>query len=241
MERGDELRRILSQPGAVADYKRNLTSARDKVLPGIVEKVKAVGRDMIGAISSAGSTVEDLNRYVKPLVNKIADGTLVDADLSKGKTLGNCLENPDKFYDKGKLDKFPYLSNLARESLSPLLEKAKELYDEYNYNRNSFDAALQYIHELSLLLGIRAEIDRQSQEQGRFILADTPMLLSRLSGSDTSFVYEKTGSFIEHLMIDEFQDTSNLQWGNLRLLLWEGLAIGKECLLVGDSKQPISR
>lgn len=241
MERGDELRRILSKPGAVADYKRNLTSARDTVLPGIVEKVKAVGRDMIGAISSAGSTVEDLNRYVKPLVNKIADGTLVDEDLSKGKTLGNCLENPDKFYDKGKLDKFPYLSNLARESLSPLLEKAKELYDEYNYNRNSFDAALQYIHELSLLLGIRAEIDRQSQEQGRFILADTPMLLSRLSGSDTSFVYEKTGSFIEHLMIDEFQDTSNLQWGNLRLLLWECLSIGRDCLVVGDVKQSIYR
>ncbi len=241
MERGDELRQILSQPDAVADYKSNLTSARDAVLPGIVEKVKAVGRDMIGAISSAGSTVEDLNRYVKPLVNKIADGTFVDADLSKGKTLGNCLENPDKFYDKGKLDKLPYLSNLARESLSPLLAKAKELYDEYNYNRNSYNAALQYIHELSLLLGIRAEIDRQSQEQGRFILADTPQLLSRLSGSDTSFVYEKTGSFIEHLMIDEFQDTSRLQWGNLRLLLWECLAIGKDCLVVGDVKQSIYR
>lgn len=241
MERGDELRNILSQPDAVTDYKSNLTSARDAVLPGIVEKVKAVGRDMIGAISSAGSTVEDLNRYVKPLVNKIADGTFVDADLSKGKTLGNCLENPDKFYDKGKLDKLPYLSNLARESLSPLLAKAKELYDEYNYNRNSYNAALQYIHELSLLLGIRAEIDRQSQEQGRFILADTPQLLSRLSGSDTSFVYEKTGSFIEHLMIDEFQDTSRLQWGNLRLLLWECLAIGKDCLVVGDVKQSIYR
>lgn len=241
MEKGDELRRILSQPDAVADYKSNLISARDAVLPGIVEKVKATGQKMLDAISSAGSTVEDLNRYVKPLVNKIADGTFVDADLSKGKTLGNCLENPDKFYDKGKLDKLPYLSNLARESLSPLLAKAKELYDEYNYNRNSFDAALQYIHELSLLLGIRAEIDRQSQEQGRFILADTPQLLSRLSGSDTSFVYEKTGSFIEHLMIDEFQDTSRLQWGNLRLLLWECLAIGKDCLVVGDVKQSIYR
>lgn len=241
MEKGDELRNILSQPDAVADYKRNLTSARDKVMPGIVEKVKATGQKMLDAISSAGSTVEDLNRYVKPLVNKIADGTFVDADLSKGKTLGNCLENPDKFYDKGKLDKSPYLSNLARESLSPLLAKAKELYDEYNYNRNSYNAALQYIHELSLLLGIRAEIDRQSQEQGRFILADTPQLLSRLSGSDTSFVYEKTGSFIEHLMIDEFQDTSRLQWGNLRLLLWECLAIGKDCLVVGDVKQSIYR
>ena len=241
MERGDELRRILSQPDAVADYKRNLTSARDTVLPAIIEKMKATGQDMIGAISSAGSTVEDLNRYVRPLVQKIADGTFVDADLSRGKTLSNCLEDPNKFYDKGTLKKQPYLSNLAQERLAPLLSKAKELYDEYNYNRNSYNAALQYIHELSLLLGIRAEIDRQSQELGRFILADTPQLLSKLSGSDTSFVYEKTGSFIEHLMIDEFQDTSRLQWGNLRLLLWECLSIGKDCLVVGDVKQSIYR
>ena len=241
MEKGDELRQILSQPNAVADYKRNLTTARDTVLPGLLEKVKATGQDMIGAISSAGSSLEELNRYVKPLIQKIADGTFVDADLSRGKTLGNCLEDPDKFYDKGTLQKSPYLSNLAQERLAPLLSRAKELYDEYNFNRNSFNAALQYIHELSLLLGIRAEIDRQSQEQGRFILADTPQLLNKLSGSDTSFVYEKTGSFIDHLMIDEFQDTSRLQWGNLRLLLWECLAIGKDCLVVGDVKQAIYR
>lgn len=240
MEKGDELRRILSQPGAVADYKRNLTSARDAVLPDIVEKVKTVGQSMLGAISSAGSSLDELNRYAKPLVEKIVNGTFVDDEL-KGKTLGNCLDDPDKFYDKGTLKKSPYLSNLAHESLSPMLSTAKDLHDKYNYYRNSYDAALKYIHELSLLLGIRAEIDRQSQEQGRFILADTPMLLSRLSGSDTSFVYEKTGSFIEHLMIDEFQDTSNLQWGNLRLLLWECLAIGKDCLVVGDVKQAIYR
>ena len=241
MENGDELRQILSQPDAVADYKHNLTSARDTVLPGIVEKVKATGQEMTDAISSAGSSVDELNRFVKPLVEKIAGGTFVDADLSKGKTLVNCLDDPDKFYDKGTLKKSPYLSNLARERLAPLLSKAKDLYDEYNYYRNSYDAALQYIHELSLLLDIRAQIDRQSREQGRFILADTPQLLSRLSGSDTSFVYEKTGSFIEHLMIDEFQDTSRLQWGNLRLLLWECLAIGKDCLVVGDVKQSIYR
>jgi len=240
MEKGDELRQILSQPDAVADYKRNLTSTRDTVLPSIVEKVKAIGQDMAGAISSAGSSLDELNRYVKPLVEKIVNGTFVDADL-KGKTLGNCLDDPDKFYDKGTLKESPYLSNLARECLAPLLSRAKDLYDKYNYYRNSYNAALQYIHELSLLLGIRAEVDRQSQEQGRFILADTPMLLSKLSGSDTSFVYEKTGSFIEHLMIDEFQDTSNLQWANLRLLLIECLSTGQDCLVVGDVKQAIYR
>ena len=81
---------------------------------------------------------------------------------------------------KGTLKKSPNLSNLAQERLAPLLSKAKELYDEYNYNRNSYDAALQYIHELSLLLGIRAEIDRQSQEQSRFYEAQKLPIIQQL-------------------------------------------------------------
>ena len=53
MEKGDELRRILSQPGAVADYKRNLTSARDAVLPGITEKIQSLGKEIENALFTA--------------------------------------------------------------------------------------------------------------------------------------------------------------------------------------------
>ena len=47
MEKGEELRQILSQPDAVADYKRNLTSARDAVLPSIVEKMKTDRKSVV--------------------------------------------------------------------------------------------------------------------------------------------------------------------------------------------------
>jgi ATP-dependent exoDNAse (exonuclease V) beta subunit (contains helicase and exonuclease domains) len=42
-------------------------------------------------------------------------------------------------------------------------------------------------------------------------------------------------------MIDEFQDTSKMQWDNLRLLLLEGLSQGSDSLIVGDIKQSIYR
>lgn len=236
MEKGDELRNILSKPDAIADYKLNLESARDSVLSQLQEKIKALGHQILNA---AGSSVDMMERYAKPFVPKIADGSIFD--ITVGKTLNNCATNPEKIFTKTITNKFPHLGKLAQETLMPLFAEVEINYNRYLHAKNTYDAALQYIHELSLLLGIRAEIDRQSQEQGRFILADTPQLLSKLSGSDTSFVYEKTGSFIEHLMIDESQDTSRLQWGNLRLLLWECLANGKDCLVVGDVKQSIYR
>ena len=239
MERGDELRQILSQPDAIADYKQNLTAARDSVLPTYVERVKTIGAEIEKALSSAGLGIEDLSSNPGKVVVKIINTTILDSDL--GSTFSKCILYPDSFFRKKDLENNPSYSTFAEEQLAPRFEQVELLHAEYTRLKNTYDAALQYVHELSLLLGIRAEIDRQSQEQSRFILADTPQLLSKLSGSDTSFVYEKTGSFIEHLMIDEFQDTSRLQWGNLYLLLWECLANGKDCLVVGDVKQSIYR
>ena len=239
MERGDELRRILSRPDATADYKQNLTAARDSVLPAYIGKVKAIGSEIETALSNAGLDIDDFAVNPGKVIVKIINATILDSDL--GSTFAKCISNPDNFFRRKDLDKNPWYSDFAQEQMHPRFEQVEQLHAEYTRLKNSYDAALQYIHELSLLLSIRAEIDRQSQEQSRFILADTPHLLSRLSGSDTSFVYEKTGSFIEHLMIDESQDTSRLQWGNLRLLLWECLANGNDCLVVGDVKQSIYR
>ena len=58
---------------------------------------------------------------------------------------------------------------------------------------------------------------------------------------DSSFVFEKIGANIRNVMIDEFQDTSRMQWDNFRLLLLEGLSQGADSLIVGDVKQSIYR
>ena len=52
---------------------------------------------------------------------------------------------------------------------------------------------------------------------------------------------EKIGTFINNVMIDEFQDTSLMQWENFKKLLFEKLASGGKGLLVGDIKQSIYR
>ncbi|MBR5158751.1 MAG: UvrD-helicase domain-containing protein [Bacteroidaceae bacterium] len=240
MENGQELRRILTEnPDAVTDYKENLITARDRILPPMLEEIKNAGHQIESALSGAGFGLDILSSNPAGEVRKVISGAILDKDL--GATFTKCIDQPESFYKVDTRKKYPFLVNLAQEQFSPLFARVRDLHAEYTFKSNSYEAALKYMHELSLLLSIRKEIDSQSQEQGRFILADTPQLLHSMEEGDTSFVYEKTGSFTRHLMIDEFQDTSNLQWRNLALLLKECLSINQDCLVVGDVKQSIYR
>lgn len=112
------------------------------------------------------------------------------------------------------------------------------------YLKDYFSATLSLSH-LSLLR-LLEYIDEKAREiegdAGRFTLSSTPALLSKMiEGSDAPFIFEKIGTFINNVMIDEFQDTSRMQWNNFKKLLFEKLASGGKGLLVGDIKQSIYR
>lgn len=114
-----------------------------------------------------------------------------------------------------------------------------------------FDGLMNYYTALAIsrnlyTLGILSDIEQQirqwREEKNRMLIADTTELLNRIiDGSDIPFIYEKTGTRIEHYMIDEFQDTSAMQWHNFRPLLKESLAYRRANLIVGDIKQSIYR
>lgn len=73
-------------------------------------------------------------------------------------------------------------------------------------------------------------------------LGETSMILREvINDSDAPFVYERLGAVLNHFLIDEFQDTSKLQWENLRPLLDESMSRDNESLIIGDAKQSIYR
>ena len=101
---------------------------------------------------------------------------------------------------------------------------------------------LQNIHQLGLIWYITEEISRINSENNNFMLSDTALFLHRMiDDSDSPFIYEKIGAEIKHVMIDEFQDTSRLQWSNFRVLLSDILANNLFSMIVGDVKQSIYR
>lgn len=98
------------------------------------------------------------------------------------------------------------------------------------------------INALGILDDIYRRVLAYCREKNIMLLSESTELLNRIiDGSDTPFVYEKIGTRIDHFMLDEFQDTSTLQWRNFYPLLQNSLAMGNENLIVGDVKQSIYR
>ena len=101
---------------------------------------------------------------------------------------------------------------------------------------------LAHLNELGTLSAIARQIEETNKEQNRLPISDINHLLLRITQSiDAAFVYEKLGTRYHHFMIDEFQDTSALQWLNFMPLIVESNANGHANLIVGDVKQSIYR
>lgn len=127
--------------------------------------------------------------------------------------------------------------------LAAALIQLNDLCAECRYRMNSIEACTKRLGEMELLNDIGAQVDRINKEANRMLLSTTPILLHRIleQGDDFAFILEKAGTRFNHIMIDEFQDTSRLQWDNFLPLIDELLSRGGTTLLVGDVKQSIYR
>ena len=101
---------------------------------------------------------------------------------------------------------------------------------------------LKNLHSLSLLNHIEKRLVEYKKEEKVLNISDFNQLISGIVEHEPMpFIYERLGDKYEHLMIDEFQDTSVLQFSNLLPLVENSLAQGFENLIVGDAKQAIYR
>ena len=98
------------------------------------------------------------------------------------------------------------------------------------------------IYSLGLAGEFQREFDSLLKEKNLMCLDESNALLKDIiDGSDAPFVYEKLGVRYCNFLLDEFQDTSLLQWDNFLPLLRESESRGGDNLIVGDVKQSIYR
>lgn len=124
-------------------------------------------------------------------------------------------------------------------------EKVKNVLETYKQNKQDVITSqllLKYINAIPGMIELIHDIEEYRIEHNCLIISDINQLLNTIiNDSELPFVYEKVGTRIKHYMIDEFQDTSPLQWANFNPLLRESLDNGNRNLLVGDVKQSIYR
>lgn len=136
------------------------------------------------------------------------------------------------------------LKAIASSKLTPALINAEKTRCRNWPIYQSAVLTLRHLNQLRLLNSIENKVRDMNQEANRFLLSDTHTLLhSLIKDSDSPFIFEKIGTRLNNIMIDEFQDTSTVQWQNFKVLLEECMSHSSEQgnLIVGDVKQSIYR
>ena len=121
-------------------------------------------------------------------------------------------------------------------ALTDAAHRCRAFYD-------TIDLTVALSYEMQLMTSLQRIIQRNLAEANCALLSRTASILdSALRGGDADFILEKVGIRYHHVLMDEFQDTSKLQWSVIEKLLQELVAgEGNSLLIVGDIKQSIYR
>lgn len=169
---------------------------------------------------------------------RIAEGGIPDLPPSFYKFPDNLEE---WYAKKTATDIIIKIENAYNAGLNDCVKQVIEMYDN-NMQYLTAKCILQNYYTLGILNDIKNRLRKLQQENNTLLLSDTTELLNDIiSGTDSPFIYEKTGTRITNYMIDEFQDTSRMQWNNFKPLVDESLSSGNFNLIVGDVKQSIYR
>ena len=224
------------------DFITDLRRRRAQALKNLNDQAKQMLQKIREANVDNQNLFNNKSRGIYPYIVKLAKGTPSDNDAPK--YVNTCIENASKWPSGScSADEKATIIELASASLCndlKLLEKYRtEGWKEYQ----SSNLTLKHLSQLRLLHAISEAVDEINKDTNRFMLSNTQSLLSTLmKDTDTPFVFEKMGAYLKHIMIDEFQDTSTIQWTNFRKLLDNCMAqIESHNLIVGDVKQSIYR
>ena len=200
------------------------------------------------ALNHNGIEINDLNNgkngpagYFIKIKKGIYNNTIVTKRLQKVLDDGS---ESSWVKQKSSKETQGIVRELANSTLTPLVHHAEDVRQKNWYIYGSAVLTLRHLNQLRLLNSIENKVRMMNVEQNRFLLSDTHTLLhSLIRDTDSPFIFEKIGNYLENIMIDEFQDTSTVQWQNFKVLLEECMSHGEQQgnLIVGDVKQSIYR
>ncbi len=201
-------------------------------------EIQQMGQDFLDICAKAGLTSDDFKGRSRSIYTlffqKLANGEIPNISA----TVRKHLDSSDAWADRSRTD----IQALAETQLMPLLQHSIDKLEDSIVVLNSISVIARHLNHLMLIDTVDRMVRQLNNDANRFLLADTAHFLRDLiSGSDIPFIYERTGTQFHHIMIDEFQDTSMLQWENFKPLLLNSLSAHNRCLIVGDVKQSIYR
>jgi ATP-dependent exoDNAse (exonuclease V) beta subunit len=209
----------------------------------IVEKaIISIAKKTLELIASKSLEHSDFSRKTLP------NHFLKAADLDIGKLYDNQLQT-NLAERKGIYNKT--LDAVKSNDIDSILPELEKNYLEMKKNIFEFkflNSALKNITPLSVLNAINTSLEELKEENDLLLISEFNTIISKeINLQPAPFIYERIGEKFKHYFIDEFQDTSVLQWENLIPLIDNKLS-GEDikgetgtAMLVGDAKQAIYR
>lgn len=220
----------LEDPKRIIDFEERVTNVQDaylKKLETLMQKVENLLK------------FENLNNFYKQNTfhNKIRDKNF--SEINK-ESVTVFAEDSNKAFKKTTGGE-KRITEPSAELLGAISELAKYYLSGLKMY-NTCVAIRKSIYMLGILGVVNREIKDFCRDNEMILVSDTNDFLRKIISLDsTPFIYERMGVYLNHFLIDEFQDTSNMQWKNIFPLLIESMAFQKSNLIIGDDKQSIYR
>lgn len=223
---------------------KNIQIKLRRFLSGFKNTIKKAGNETLGLIKSRNLNETNFS-YGKTgafsSFKKWSEFSNKKPDTNIGRRLEEAL-NKNKWSSNNNTS----TENTALNDILPqLVTIVSSTIDYITDNReqyNLFALLERNIYALILLNEIRRLSEElKSEEQIVFISEFNTKISEIVANEPSPFIYERLGERYSNFLLDEFQDTSTLQWMNLLPLIDNSLSGGNFNLIVGDGKQSIYR
>ncbi len=231
-ELNQSLYKKLNDKTFIRSYRKEL----NQIISRYEDGMKRIGKAGLDLIGKAGLTVADFKYGTSSAANSF--NKMLAVEFLPGARVLSAAEDVSALY---KASDNANVRDTAA-SIQPLFAEALSFYQEHIRHYNTAKLIGNQLYTLGILVDLQEKVREVCREKGVVLISESGTLLRKIiDDSETPFIYEKTGDFFRHYMIDEFQDTSGLQWNNFKPLIGNSLAENNLGLVVGDVKQAIYR
>ena len=203
----------------------------------IKENIKAATKVLLNTCEQRRFSKQYLNESDKTFIQELEKVESFLTEQNPNKT-------PNKSHFEGEWYRKPKSKKLSDEDVEwfkPYIFDFAQANSPKNLaNLMLAEELLKHLSAIRLLVYFRQILKEENQRQNRFLLVETKYLLKSIIGdSDVPYIYERLGSQVHTLLIDEFQDTDQVQWKVIEPLAKAILDKNGFFSVVGDVKQSI--
>ncbi|MCJ8166280.1 UvrD-helicase domain-containing protein [Pontibacter sp. E15-1] len=212
-----------------------------QVVEDVEAAVQETAREALAAIQQAGLSPADFFQSTRGICSYFNTFART-VDLNYGNNYARQTIEDDKWYAGKATAATKAQIDQVKPELTALYEQLEGIKAQYAETFTLIQSIVPHLYKLSVLNELEKCLQEIKLDKNTVHISEfNKRIIDIVLHEPVPFIYERLGERYNHILIDEFQDTSVLQWNNLLPLVDNALAAGHFSMVVGDAKQAIYR